>query len=281
MAGEAINEPKGLFRLDSRVVLITGGAGLLGEMHADAIAEAGGIPVLLDIRGDRAAAKAKGIEEEFGGSALGMEADITDRISLQRAIGVVVQRFGRLDVLINNAANDPKVKSQEDQQWTRFETFSEKQWAEDLAVGLTGAFLCSQIVGQHMAREGRGVIINIASDLGLIAPDQRLYKKEGLPPDRQPVKPVTYSVVKHGLIGLTRYLATYWADRNVRVNALAPGGIRTEQPEEFVQKVSALIPMGRMARCDEYKGALVFLASDASSYMTGTTLVIDGGRSCW
>lgn len=281
MAGKAVNEPSGLFRLDGRVVLITGGAGLLGEMHAEAVSEAGGIPVLLDIRGDRAAAKAKGVAEKFGNAALGMEADITDRTSLQHAIGVVVRRFGRLDVLINNAANDPKVKSQDDQLWTRFETFSEKQWAEDLAVGLTGAFLCSQIAGEHMAREGRGVIINIASDLGLIAPDQRLYKKEGLPPDRQPVKPVTYSVVKHGLIGLTRYLATYWADRNVRVNALAPGGIRTEQPEEFVQKVSALIPMGRMARRNEYKGAILFLASDASSYMTGAVLVVDGGRICW
>ena len=163
----------------------------------------------------------------------------------------------------------------------RFENFSVEQWSQELAVGLTGALLGCQVFGVHMARQQSGVIINISSDLGLIAPDQRLYRKSGLPDSEQPVKPVTYSVIKHGLIGLTRYLATYWADRHVRVNALAPGGVRTDQPEEFVQKLSSLIPLGRMASRDEYKGAIVFLASDASSYMTGATLVVDGGRSCW
>ena len=132
-----------------------------------------------------------------------------------------------------------------------------------------------------MAERGSGVIVNIASDLGVIAPDQRLYRREGIAPDLQPVKPVTYSVVKTGLIGLTRYLATYWGDRGVRCNALSPGGVENGQPEDFVARLSSLIPMGRMARADEYQGALLFLCSDASSYMNGQNLVIDGGRSCW
>jgi NAD(P)-dependent dehydrogenase (short-subunit alcohol dehydrogenase family) len=132
-----------------------------------------------------------------------------------------------------------------------------------------------------MARRGRGVIVNVASDLALIAPDQRLYRREGLPEDQQPVKPVTYSVVKTGLIGLTRYLATYWADCGVRANAISPGGVYNGQPDDFVVRLSSLIPLRRMARTDEYQAAIVFLCSDASSYMTGSNLVIDGGRTCW
>jgi NAD(P)-dependent dehydrogenase (short-subunit alcohol dehydrogenase family) len=125
------------------------------------------------------------------------------------------------------------------------------------------------------------VILNVASDLSLIGPDQRLYRQDGLPEDRQPVKPITYSVVKSGLIGLTRYLATYWADAGVRVNAISPGGVANNQPEEFVARLRKLVPLGRMANQDEYQGAILFLCSDASSYMTGANLVIDGGRTCW
>jgi NAD(P)-dependent dehydrogenase (short-subunit alcohol dehydrogenase family) len=156
-----------------------------------------------------------------------------------------------------------------------------KQWEADLSVGLTGAFLCSQIIGSEMAKRKRGVIVNVASDLAVIAPDQRLYRKSGLPDDQQPVKPVTYSVVKTGLVGLTRYLATYWAEAGIRVNAISPGGVYNNQPEEFVQRLASLIPLGRMAKIDEYQAVILFLCSDASSYMTGTNLVIDGGRSCW
>ena len=132
-----------------------------------------------------------------------------------------------------------------------------------------------------MARRKKGVILNVASDLAIIGPDQRLYRQEGVPGDQQPVKPVSYSVVKTGLLGLTRYLATYWADSGVRVNAISPGGVYTGQPDDFVTRLSALIPMSRMAHADEYKGAIVFMCSDASSYMTGANVVIDGGRSTW
>jgi len=132
-----------------------------------------------------------------------------------------------------------------------------------------------------MVEKNNGVILNISSDLSIISPDQRLYKKEELKESKQPVKPVTYSVVKHGLTGLTRYLSTYWADKNIRVNSISPGGVYTDQPDEFVKKITKLIPLGRMANLDEYKAAIIFLCSDASSYMTGSNLVIDGGRSIW
>ena len=156
-----------------------------------------------------------------------------------------------------------------------------EQWEKEIGVGLTGAFLCAKVFGSEMAKRGKGVIVNVSSDLGIISPDQRLYWKEGLPDELQEVKPVTYSVIKHGIIGLTKYLATYWAQNNVRCNAIAPGGIYNNHPTEFVEKLSNLIPLGRMATQDEYKSAIQFLVSEASSYMTGAVLVMDGGRSCW
>ena len=150
-----------------------------------------------------------------------------------------------------------------------------------MAVGLRGAFLCSQVLGSKMAEQGKGVIINISSDLGLIGPDQRLYEKKGLPEDQQPVKPVTYSVIKSGLIGLTRYLATYWATENVRCNAICPGGVENNQPIDFLEKVSKKIPMGRLAKIDEYQGTIVWMLSDSSSYLNGAIIPIDGGRTAW
>ena len=184
-----------------------------------------------------------------------------------------------IDILINNAAIDPKVQKDGVVETSRLENFSLYDWDFQLKVGLTGAMLCSQIFGQVMAKKGEGVILNIASDLSVFAPDQRLYKKDGLSPDQQPVKPVTYSVIKHGLIGLTKYLATYWADQGVRCNALSPGGVFNGQGDDFVQKLTQLIPMNRMATKDEYRGAVQFLCSDASSYMNGQNIVMDGGRS--
>jgi len=269
-----------VFDLTGRVAAITGGAGLLGEQHARAIARAGGIPVLLDVS-PQTVQKAELLATELGVSAWGRRTDITQPRDLAECLKEILGRFGHIDILINNAANNPEVGNHEDMNFSRFESFPLQQWAADIDVGLTGAFLCSQTLGSEMAKRGRGVIVNIASDLALIGPDQRIYRQQGLADNLQPTKPVTYSVVKSALIGLTRYLATYWADRGIRVNAISPGGVFNGQPKEFVVKLSELIPLGRMASLDEYQGAILFLCSDASSYMTGSNLVIDGGRTCW
>ena len=269
------------FNLKDHVVIITGGAGLLGGKHAEAVAEIGGIPILVDINEESAKEKAQKIEKSFGVPSLGFKADITSTEAIKDITKIILRKFKRIDVLINNAANNPKMENIMEREWSRLESFSLDDWNEDILVGLTGAFLCSKIIGSLMADRGRGVILNISSDLGIIAPDQRIYRKEGLNEQQQPVKPVTYSVVKHGLIGLTKYLATYWCQKGIRVNVLCPGGVYNGQPGGFVEKLTNLIPLGRMADVDEYKGAIQFLCTDASSYMTGACLVVDGGRSTW
>ena len=271
-----------LFDLSGKVAVITGGAGMLGQMHAEIIAEAGGIPVLADLRGTDAKVVADVITKKYGIAALGVETNITSKKEVENLRDVVLSKLGRIDILINNAANDPKVKEESDgAAWTRFENFPQVVWDKDIAVGLTGAFLCAQVLGTEMAQKGSGVIVNISSDLGVVGPDQRLYEQKGLPADEQPAKPVTYSVIKTALIGLTRYLSTYWAGQGVRVNVLCPGGVEAGQSKEFLDRIQSRIPMGRMARKDEYKGAILFLVSKASSYMNGSVMVVDGGRTSW
>lgn len=271
------------FKIDDKVIIITGGAGLLGRKHAEAVLDGGGIAVLLDITQKGLDDAVCGMSDKYGKQRVkGMLADITDKDELKRVRSAILSDFQKIDGLINNAANNPKVEgSAANMKAIQFENFPIQMWMDDIAVGLTGAFLCSQVFGETMAEQGSGVILNISSDLGIIAPDQRIYRRDGLADDEQTVKPVTYSVIKHGLIGLTKYLATYYAGKGVRANALCPAGVFNGQNDEFLQKLTNLIPMGRMADVEEYKCTILYMLSEASSYMTGSTVIVDGGRTCW
>jgi len=272
------------FDLTGKTALITGGAGLLGREHAAALLECGATVVLTDLSDDALIVATDALAQENNAARIITHVmDVSSPQSVNDVAAVLVQGGQRVDILVNNAAIDPKVSGDQGvMETSRLENFPLEQWDLQIAVGLTGAFLCAQVFGAAMAADGKGgVILNIASDLSVFAPDQRLYRKDGVDEDMQPVKPVTYSVIKTGLVGLTRYLATYWADRGVRSNALSPGGVFNGQGEDFVQRLSALIPQGRMAHHDEYRSAVQFLCSDASTYLNGQNIVIDGGRSAW
>lgn len=271
-----------IFSLKDKVFIITGAAGLLGRMHADAIAAYGGRPILIDLDGVGAKSLALEIREKYGVQSEGYAVDITSEQSIRENAEIVIQKFNKIDGLINNASNNPKVEATSEQNFSRLENFSIEGWNRDIEVGLTGAFLCSKYYGYKISLNPcGGVIVNISSDLGVIAPDQRLYEKEGLLIEQQPVKPVSYSVVKSGLIGLTRYLSTYWTSQKVRCNAICPGGVENGQSFEFVNKISSRIPMSRLAKKNEYQGTLIWMLSDGSSYLNGAIVMVDGGRSVW
>jgi len=272
------------YDLTGKTALVTGAAGLLGTEHTKALLECGANVVLTDVDKDGLLSTIDILAKQFQANLINYYVmDVSSIISINNVAGQLSHAGIRVDILVNNAAIDPKVKDNNDiMETSRLECFSLEQWDLEVSVGLTGAFLCSKVFGTLMSKDSNGgVILNIASDLSVISPDQRLYHKNGISQDMQPVKPVTYSVIKAGLIGLTKYLATYWTASNIRCNALSPGGVYNGQPEEFVKKLSALIPLGRMASADEYRSAVQFLCSDASSYMNGQNIVIDGGRSTW
>jgi NAD(P)-dependent dehydrogenase (short-subunit alcohol dehydrogenase family) len=276
--------PSSRYDLTGRTALVTGAGGLLGRQHVAALSEAGARVVVTDVKLAQAEAAVAALKQSAPSADLiALEIDVTSLESVRAANDQLAGRGIKVDILVNNAAIDPKVTSSPGiMHSSRFEAFPVPQWQTEIAVGLTGAMLCAQVFGGEMAKRRRGAILNIASDLGVIAPDQRLYRQPQVTrEEEQPVKPVTYSVIKHGLIGLTKYLATYWADHGVRVNAISPGGVFNNQDPAFVERLTRLIPMGRMADVDEYRAAVQFLCSDASSYMTGQNLVMDGGRSVW
>ena len=269
------------FDLSNKTALITGAAGLLGIEHAFALLESGATIVLTDISGPSLEITSQHLAKFFEAKRIITAVmDVTQRSSVEAVSAMLKENKLRPDILINNAAIDPKVKKDHGIiETSRLEYFPDEQWNLQLDVGLKGSFLCSQVFGHTMSLDGNGgVILNIASDLSVIAPDQRLYRQHGIRDDLQPVKPVTYSVIKAGLVGLTRYLATYWADKGVRCNALSPGGVFNGQDDEFVKRLTSLIPMSRMAAKDEYRSAVQFLCSDASAYMNGQNVVMDGGR---
>jgi len=269
-----------IFNLTGRVIVITGAAGLLGQKHAEAVACFGGTPILLDLSKKLVDDLADKLNLRYNTGALGFAIDITDENLIIKNADHLIKVFGKIDGLVNNAANNPKLESNNLVDFSRLENFPLKAWWEDISVGLTGAFLCSKHYGKKISfNSNGGSIINVSSDLGLIAPDQRLYKKNGIKKSNQPVKPVTYSVVKTGIIGLTRYLSSYWNEEGVRCNAICPGGVENGQPSDFLNKVTQKIPMNRLASKGELQGTLIWLLSDASSYQNGSVIPVDGGRT--
>lgn len=267
------------FRLEGRVAIVTGGAGLLSTCHCQALGEAGARLVVADIRADAAEQVAHDVRSATGADVMAIRVDVTDPASVTNMVEKTLERFGAVDILVNNAAVDPKFDAHSVGSHTAtFEDFPLDAWNEVMAVNVTGMFLCAQAASRAMRTAGRGVIVNVASIYGLVGPDQRIYQREGQPTE---YKPVSYSVSKAATIGLTSYLATYFASTGIRVNTLTPGGVFAGHDDEFVERYSARTVLGRMAQREEVSSALLFLVSDASSYMTGANLVVDGGWTAW
>ena len=265
-----------LFSLKGKVAVVTGALGLLGKNHCHALSEAGANIVVCDLDEEKCISFAESLPEK----SLGVGVDITQINSVRRLKDAVLNAFGKIDVLINNAAiNDMFENPVSAVEESKFENYPLSLWQKSIDVNLTGTFLCSQILGNEMAKAGKGNIINVASTYGIVAPDQSIYKRED--GTQTFYKSPAYPITKGAIISFTRFLAAYWGSKGVRVNSLSPGGVENNQDEYFVKYYSSKTPLGRMAKSSDYKGAMVFLASDASAYMTGANLIVDGGWTAW
>lgn len=268
--------------LQGKTALITGGGGLLGPQHAIALATYGAKIILIDLDAAKLEEARFKIKKELPQATVENHlCDITDESEVLKLHSNLIQNSTQIDILVNNAALNPKMSESSDGISGGIENYDVKMLHHEISVGLVGTFLCSKVFGTAMASYGRGSIVNISSDLAIIAPDQRIYSHEEKMESVKSFKPIGYSIVKSGMLGLSRYLATYWAHKGVRSNCLVPGGVFNNQPDHLVSNLEKRIPMQRMAKVTEYREAVAFLASDASSYMTGQQLIIDGGRSCW
>lgn len=271
------DQKKNLFSLTGKVAVVTGGAGLLGQVFCQALVTAGANVAIIDLdkrAADKTAATIKKAETQ---KVIAVECDITSPESVSAMVQDVVTQLGGIDILLNNAASKG---SNLDQFFAPFENYSLQAWREVMAVNIDGLFLVAQSVGSHMKKQGGGSIIQVSSIYGVVAPDQRIY--EGSEYNGRAINtPAVYSVSKAAVLGLTSYLSTYWADSKIRVNTLTPGGIASGQNSEFNQKYSNRVPLGRMGEASELTGALIYLASDASSYVTGQNIIVDGGLSTW
>jgi NAD(P)-dependent dehydrogenase (short-subunit alcohol dehydrogenase family) len=272
-----------LFDLQSKVAIVSGALGLLGRQHCECLAEAGAHVVAVDLDPAGCAQLAQELEQRHDRACLGVAADIVSQAELVAVRDRVLARFDRIDVLVNNAALDDKVTPEASGANSRaFEHFPLEAFRRSLDVNVTGMFLACQVLGTPMAQRGAGSIINLASTYALVGPDQRLYREAHVAASDQTFfKSPAYPTSKGAVLGFTRFLAAYWGACNVRVNALCPGGVQNAQPEHFVSAYAARTPLQRMAAAGDYRGAIVFLASDASSYMSGSTLVVDGGFTAW
>jgi len=265
-----------LFSLKDKVAIVTGALGLIGKNHCIALADAGANVIVCDLN----EANCKEFASNLPTKSLGVGVDITIKKSIENLKTKILSEFGKIDVLVNNAAiNDMFENPQAAAEQSMFENYPQEMWQKSLNVNVTGTFLCSQVIGTEMAKAGKGSIINIASTYGLVGPDQSIYKK----PDgtQNFYKSPAYPATKGAIINFTRFLASYWGSKGVRVNTLSPGGVENNQEEYFINNYSAKTPLGKMAQPTDYKGAIIFLASDASSYMTGANLIVDGGWTAW
>ena len=269
---------RGLFDLRGKVAVVTGGAGILGQHFCAGLAESGAHVAVVDLQAEKAQRSAQMLAESYGVKAFGYGCDISDPISVQGMVAKVVAEFGQINILHNNAAG----KSGDlDAFFAPFEEYSLDQWRKIMAVNLDGMFLVAQAIGKQMVAQGKGgSIIQTASIYGVMSPDHRIYEGS-LYLGRQINTPAVYTASKAAVIGLTKHLATYWAEKGIRVNTLTPGGTESGQNDEFKRRYAARIPMGRMANAPEMVGALLYLASDASSYVTGQNMIVDGGLNCW
>ena len=266
-----------LFSLANKVVVVTGGAGLLGQVFCQALVDVGAHVAIVDLNLESAETVAKRINKSEAQKVVAVGSDITSPESVTQMVTNVVKQLGRIDVLVNNAASKG---SSLDAFFESFEDYSLKTWREVMSVNIDGLFLVAQAVGKQMKKQGGGSIIQTSSIYGVVAPDQRIY--EGSEYNGRPINtPAVYSASKSAVNGLTNYLATYWASSKIRVNSLTPGGIASGQNSEFNKKYSNRVPLGRMGEATELVGALIYLASDASSYVTGQNLIVDGGLSAW
>jgi NAD(P)-dependent dehydrogenase (short-subunit alcohol dehydrogenase family) len=269
---------KCLFELDGKTAVVTGAVGILGQRFCRGLAEFGAQVAVVDLDQERCAAFAAELEHDYGRPALGIACDVSDPASVANMVDQVVKRFGAVHILHNNAAS----KSADlDAFFASTEEYALSEWRRIMSVNVDGMFLVAQAVGKQMQKQGMGgSIIQTASIYGLLSSDKRIYEGSFYL-GRQISNPAVYSTSKAAVVGLTRYLAANWGDARIRVNALVPGGVESGQNETFKARYSARVPLGRMAQADEMVGALVYLASDASSYVTGHCLVVDGGLSAW
>jgi NAD(P)-dependent dehydrogenase (short-subunit alcohol dehydrogenase family) len=261
-----------LFSLANKTAIVTGALGLIGKKHCEALAMAGANVIVADING----AAAEAYATELGASHYGIAIDVTDAKSLEIARDIIVAKYGSIDILVNNAAiNDMFENPAMAAHLSAFEHYPVEAFRKSLEVNVTGVFLCSQVFGTVMAQQGAGSIINVASTYGIVGPDQSIYRNAA--GEQTFYKSAAYPATKGAVINFTRFLAAYWGHKGVRVNTLSPGGVENSQDDFFVQNYSAKTLLQRMAKADDYQGALIFLASDASAYMTGANLVVDGG----
>lgn len=266
------------FRLNGKKAIITGGAGILGRHFCKGLAEAGADVAIVDINITEAQKVAEKIKEETGRKVKAFYCDLTDETSVKNMVENVILEFGEINILHNNAAGK---SSDLNAFFEKFEDYDLNQWKEIMGTNLDGMFLVAKHVGKQMKLQGKGgSIIQTSSIYGVLGPDNRIYEGSYYL-DRQINTPAIYSASKAGVVGLTKYLATYWAKDGIRVNAITPGGVESGQNEVFKEKYGDRIPLGRMAKAEEMVGALIYLASEASSYVTGHNIRVDGGLSAW